>query len=263
MPAPSSPTAIGSVRARRDPSDARVSVLREAGRTLWPEPGDRHGPLVPMLIALTLLTGVVDAASYLRLGHVFVANMTGNVVFIGFALAGATGLSASTSLVALASFLAGALGGGVLGAHAGAHRGHVLRAAGAAQFALLALALLIALLVSEPLSRGARYALVVPMALAMGVQNAAAQRLAVPELTTTVLTRTLTGLVSEAGAAGGPGSKFGRRAVAVAAMLLGALAGGLLVLHISIAAALAPACAIAATVAIAVHALARPQSAWR
>ncbi len=77
------------------------------------------------------------------------------------------------------------------------------------------------------------------MALAMGVQNAAAQRLAVPELTTTVLTRTLTGLASEAGLAGGAGSKLGRRAVAVAAMLLGALTGGLLVLHVAIAAALA------------------------
>ena len=46
------------------------------------------------MLVLTILTGVVDAASYLKLGHVFVANMTGNVVFLGFALAGAHGLSA-------------------------------------------------------------------------------------------------------------------------------------------------------------------------
>ena len=51
------------------------------------------------------VTGLVDAASYLKLGHVFVANMTGNVVFLGFALAGASGLSATSSLLALASFL--------------------------------------------------------------------------------------------------------------------------------------------------------------
>ncbi len=240
-----------------------MSALREAARTLWPAPGDRHGPLVPALIALTFLTGVVDATSYLRLGHVFVANMTGNVVFIGFALAGASGLSASTSLVALAAFLVGALSGGAIGAHAGEHRGHVLRAAGATQFVLLVIALLISLLANEPPSGVTRYALVVPMALAMGVQNAAAQRLAVPELTTTVLTRTLTGLVSEAGAVGGSGSKFGRRAVAVAAMLLGALSGGLLVLHVSIAAALAVACAIGLLVALTMHVLARAQSVWR
>jgi uncharacterized membrane protein YoaK (UPF0700 family) len=100
------------------------------------------------------------------------------------------------------------------------------------------------------------------MAIAMGVQNAAAQRLAVPELTTTVLTRTLTGLVSEAGLAGGPGSKLGRRGIAVAAMLLGALTGGLLVLHVTIAAAVAVAGAIVLTVALAVHALSRTQSDW-
>ena len=93
-----------------------MSVLRDVALTLRPPPGDRHGPLVPMLIALTLLTGLVDAVSYLKLGHVFVANMTGNVVFLGFAIAGAGGLSVTASLIALGSFLIGALGGGQLGA---------------------------------------------------------------------------------------------------------------------------------------------------
>src|SRR5271167_3154145 len=92
-------------------------VLSHIRCTLWPPRGDRHGPLTPMMVALTFVTGLVDAASYLKLGHVFVANMTGNVVFIGFALAGAGGLSASASLVALGSFLIGALGGGWIGAH--------------------------------------------------------------------------------------------------------------------------------------------------
>jgi hypothetical protein len=46
----------------------------------------RHGPLPPLLLALTAVTGLVDAVSILRLGRVFVANMTGNVVFTGFAL---------------------------------------------------------------------------------------------------------------------------------------------------------------------------------
>ena len=68
---------------------------------LLPPRGDRHGPLVPMMVGLTLLTGVVDAVSYLKLGHVFVANMTGNVVFVGFAIAGAPGLSVTSSLIAL------------------------------------------------------------------------------------------------------------------------------------------------------------------
>ena len=56
---------------------------------------------------MTLVTGLVDAFSYLALGHVFVANMTGNVVFLGFAVAGADGFSILASLVAGASFLMG------------------------------------------------------------------------------------------------------------------------------------------------------------
>jgi uncharacterized membrane protein YoaK (UPF0700 family) len=63
---------------------------------------------------LTVVTGVVDAVSILRLGRVFVANMTGNVVFSAFALVGAPGFSLSASLAALGGFLVGALGGGAM-----------------------------------------------------------------------------------------------------------------------------------------------------
>lgn len=244
------------------PPPTRQSVVQELAHTLRPPPGDRHGPLIPLMIALTFLTGLVDAASYLRFGHVFVANMTGNLVFLGFALAGAAGLSAITSLVALGSFLVGALVSGYLGARNAEHRGRLLRAASVTQFTMIAIALIVALAVGEPLSSGARYALLVPLAIAMGVQNAAAQRLAVPELTTTVLTRTLTGLASEAGLVGGPGSKFGRRSISIAAMLLGAIVGALLVLKVSIAAALGVAAAIVLAVALAVHLASRTPGPW-
>jgi len=239
-----------------------MEVLREAAQALWPSADDRHGPLVPMMLLLTVITGVVDAASYLRLGHVFVANMTGNIVFLGFALAGAQGLSAVNSLVALAAFLLGAGVGGRLGARSPEHRGRILRAGSSAQAALLLIALTVGVAVSEPLSSGARYALLVPLALAMGVQNAAAQRLSVPELTTTVLTRTLTGIASESSLAGGSGAKLGRRGVAVAAMLIGALAGGLLALHVSIAAALAVALALATAVGVWVHLASGSDAGW-
>jgi len=239
-----------------------MNALRDAVLTLRPAPGDRHGPLVPMMVALTLLTGLVDAVSYLRLGHVFVANMTGNVVFLGFALAGAGGLSVAASLIALASFLLGAFAGGWLGSRNAEHRGRLLRAATVAQASLILLALVLALLADEPLAEGARYALIVALALAMGVQNAAAQRIAVPELTTTVLTRTLTGLASEASAVGGAGAHAGRRSVAVAAMLIGALTGGLLTLHVSVAATLALALALGSCLALAAHVLSRSTASW-
>src|ERR1700745_759862 len=86
-----------------------------------------QGPLPPLLLALTVVTGVVDAVSILRLGRVFVANMTGNVVFSGFALVGAPGFSLSASLAALAGFLVGALGGGRLTGRLGRDRGLLLR----------------------------------------------------------------------------------------------------------------------------------------
>ena len=71
--------------------------------------GKAQGPLPPLLLVLTVVTDVVDAVSILRLGRVFVANMTGNVVFTAFALVGAPGFSLSASLAALAGFLAGAV----------------------------------------------------------------------------------------------------------------------------------------------------------
>src|ERR1700712_5021418 len=97
-------------------TSAADSPAREIRRPLWRDYVDdpKHGPLPALLLVLTLLTGVIDAVSILALGRVFVANMTGNVVFTGFALAGAAGFSLAASLAALAGFLVGALAGGAL-----------------------------------------------------------------------------------------------------------------------------------------------------
>jgi uncharacterized membrane protein YoaK (UPF0700 family) len=70
-----------------------ISAWAEMRDTVWPRTRNLDDRLPPLLILLTVVTGLVDAASYLSLGHVFVANMTGNVVFLGFALAGASGFS--------------------------------------------------------------------------------------------------------------------------------------------------------------------------
>ncbi|MDT4991474.1 MAG: hypothetical protein QOH97_1366, partial [Actinoplanes sp.] len=91
-----------------------IATLRDAMRTVVPDMNDRHGPLPPLMLLLTVVTGLVDAFSYLLLGRVFVANMTGNVVFVGFALAGAAGFALTASLAALAGFIAGAGAGGRL-----------------------------------------------------------------------------------------------------------------------------------------------------
>ena len=169
----------------------------------------RDGPLPPLLLSLTAVTGLVDAASYLKLGHVFVANMTGNVVFLGFAIAGAGGLSVGASLFAIAAFLAGSVGGGRLGARLGGDRGVLLVAATSMQAVAVATAAALAAAGGDHPGRPARDVLIVLLALAMGLQNAVARRLAVPDLTTTVLTLTLTGIGADSSMGGGPDRRAG------------------------------------------------------
>ncbi|HEY7835859.1 MAG TPA: DUF1275 family protein [Solirubrobacteraceae bacterium] len=113
-----------------------------------------------------------------------------------------------------------------------------------------------------PPGDGARYAITATLAIAMGIQNAAAQRLAVPELTTTVLTKTLAGLASDGGDGAAAAVTRWRRLFSVAAMLLGALAGALLALEVSVAAALGLALALCFATALAAHTLSRDTPVW-
>jgi uncharacterized membrane protein YoaK (UPF0700 family) len=254
-------------------------------RSLTADPA--FGPLGALLLMLTVVTGVVDAVSILALGRVFVANMTGNVVFASFAIVGAPGFSLSASLFALAGFLAGAYGGGLLIERSRRDRGSLLRAGTAVEFALAAVALVIAALSGAPgashgtigLSGGSfgpavTDAVAALLAVAMGTQNAVASKLAVPDLTTTVLTRTLAGLgadlhvVLRGTGRGSPAraaarTDLGRRLLAVAATVAGAAVGAALVLHVSAVAALALATALLAVTAIAAAAAARRPAAWR
>jgi uncharacterized membrane protein YoaK (UPF0700 family) len=240
-----------------------MSIWSEISETLWPSPGSRDGPLPPLLLILTLITGMVDAASFLMLGRVFVANMTGNVVFLGFALAGAKGLLIPASLVGIGAFLAGGIGGGLLGRRLGGHRGRLLRAALALQLALFFAAVVVATAGGgDPIEHARRYVLIALLAVAMGIQNATARRLAVPELTTTVLTMTLTGIAADSQLAGGKGAGLGRRVLAVGAMLAGACFGALIVLDVGTAVAIGTAGGILAFVLLCAHQISRSDDAW-
>jgi uncharacterized membrane protein YoaK (UPF0700 family) len=231
-------------------------------RTRWPWSVSGHGPLPALLLMLSLVTGLLDAVSYLALGHVFVANMTGNVVLLGFALAGGPGLSVPASLAALAAFLLGALAGGRIGARLGGHRGRQLRTAAASATLPLLIAFVVAAIVGQPVSSGLRYALLVPMGLAMGVQNATARRLAVPDLTTTVLTLTLTGIAADSRLAGGSGGQPARRLIAIGAIFFGALVGALFVVHVDLFVPLALASALMAGVALIAHSFSADEAGW-
>src|SRR5438552_11967966 len=114
------------------------TAFADARQALLPPKDHPDGPLPQLLLALTVVTGLVDAFSYLVLGHVFVANMTGNVVFLGFALAGAGGFSIGASGLALGAFGLGAVWGGSLGRHLGARRAGLLAAASGLEALLVA-----------------------------------------------------------------------------------------------------------------------------
>jgi uncharacterized membrane protein YoaK (UPF0700 family) len=182
-----------------------------------------QGPLPVLLVGLTVVTGLVDAFSYLSLGHVFVANMTGNVIFLGLSLSGVGAISIAASLLAVVAFALGAALGGRWATGRDIHRGRLLAAATCVQAAVVLVA---AVLASAAGTTGlaVRLVLIGLLALAMGGQNAVARRLAVPDLTTTVLTLTVTGLVADATSS----SVRIRRLISVLSMLAGALAGGLL-----------------------------------
>lgn len=186
----------------------------------------RGTPLV--LLALTVTTGLVDAVSYIGLGHVFTANMTGNIVLLGFGLAGAGGLPVLAPLVSLGCFLLGARIGGILAGRASAAGRSRLHLALVCEGTLLLAAAALAASVTVAPGTLAGYLVIAGLALAMGIRNATVRKVGIPDLTTTVLTMTLTGLASE-GLGKHDRAAQARRLRAVVAMLGGALIGGLLV----------------------------------
>src|SRR6266480_5275852 len=201
-----------------------------------------------ILLAMTVVTGLVDAVSFLSLGRVFTANMTGNVVILAFATARVPGLSIAHSLTALLSFLVGAIFGGRIMARAGADS--QIRFAAQA-FLLEDVFLFAASLCAIGYRRDLLehsfqpFALIALTALAMGTRNAAVRKLAIADLTTTVLTLTITGIGADSSLANGNNPRLARRVASVAAMFLGAALGAV-VTHYSISAALWLATAISA-----------------
>lgn len=203
----------------------------------------RH-PLNRALLVLTFTTGLVDAASYLGLGHVFTANMTGNIVLLGFGIAGSGGLPVLAPLVSLGAFLVGAGAGGVMAARmAKQDPGHLARAL-AIEVSAIGAAVVVALAIDVQPDRVSGDLVIAMLALAMGVRNATVRRIGAADLTTTVLTMTLTGLAADSPVAGGKGEGSARKVAAVVAMLTGAVAGALL-LKTSLALPLAAAAGLA------------------
>ena len=226
------------------------TFLTDTRETVAPSRGSRDDLLPPLLVALTVVTGLVDSFSYLVLGHVFVANQTGNVVFLAFALAGVRGFSAPASVAAIGCFAVGALITGRLGRFLASRRELLLGVTAGIQAIIVAETVTMTALTPIPIPAGLRYALIASLSLTMGGQNATARKLAVPDLTTTVLTLTITGIAADSPLAGATGAHAARRLISVIAMFLGALVGAVLVLRVQIVYPLVIALVILAAVAV-------------
>ncbi|MFL0277191.1 YoaK family protein [Mycobacterium sp. SMC-19] len=184
---------------------------------------------VVALLLLTFATGLVDAVSVLVLGRVFVANMTGNAIFLGFLFVPGTGFDLTAAVVAVAGFLLGAVIGGRLFRIFGEQRPRdwISIALGLEAVMLLVLAALAGLGVLH-YDGNSKLLLIAGLAVAFGVQNSTARQFGIQELYTTVLTSTIVGIGVDSRLAGGTGERGKLRYGVVFVMILGAVVGATL-----------------------------------
>lgn len=201
------------------------------------------------LLALTFSTGIADAVGYLALDKVFTGNMTGNVVILGMGTASTTDLPVLGPLLALGAFMLGAASGGR--AMRGQPAGWTRRASYLIGTVGLLFAAAAGLFVVSSVHEGSAlaYAMTVGLAAGMGLQAAVARRIAVKDVTTVVVTSTITGLAADSRIGAGGGQPWVRRAAAILLIGSGAAVGALL---LTVSSALSVALPAALTLAVAV-----------
>jgi uncharacterized membrane protein YoaK (UPF0700 family) len=191
-------------------------------------------------VALTVVTGAMDAITFTRLGEVFSSVMTGNLVLLGVSAGRADGDLAVHVAVAVAGFVGGVLLAGVI-------TGPPTRAAGRwPPRVSAALAVELALLAGFFAGwavRGGRpdgtvqVVLLLLAATAMGVQTGAVRAIGIGGLSTTYLTGTLAGILATLVTDG----RLQRRSLIIlAALIVGAAVAALLVTHVPTAAPALP-----------------------
>jgi uncharacterized membrane protein YoaK (UPF0700 family) len=208
-----------------------------------------------LLALLAATAGYIDAFSYLRLGNVFTANMTGNTVLLGIAAGQQAAARALHSVVALAGFVLGVLAGAALcgrreRSEASRWPPRVTLTLAVELIALLAMAVGWALAGEDP-AGGAEYGLVGAAALAMGMQSAAVQRLRVAGVATTYVTGTLTSLFTDLALPGASRGSMVQRGWVLLALVAGAVAGAVVVRVAGGFAALIPVVLVAVVVVVA------------
>ncbi|MDP9378283.1 MAG: DUF1275 domain-containing protein [Actinomycetota bacterium] len=199
-------------------------------RAGWSPPSDPPRPTLPLvLLVLTLTTGLVDAVSYLGLQHAFTALQTGNVVTLGFALAGVEGFPKAPPAISLIAFTVGAGAGGRLAFRLiHRHRRWFALSLGI-EAMLVALAAVTVSSAMPDIGFDPRLLAVVLLAAAMGLRSATVRLLPTPDASTTVVTSTLTGLAADSAALRGGVVQPAWRMVLITARVAGAAVGALMV----------------------------------
>lgn len=180
---------------------------------------------VAALLLLTFATGLADSISILVLGHVFVANMTGNVIFLGFWLAPTTTVDLTAVAVALPTFVCTTIVSGRLFRHLGARTRAWITTVLATEIALL---VALAILAGAGVLRyqgNTKLVMIGVLAVTFGLQHSSARQFGIQELSTTVLTSTIVSLGLDSRPAGGTGERQRLRIGVVATMCAGALFG--------------------------------------
>jgi uncharacterized membrane protein YoaK (UPF0700 family) len=180
------------------------------------------------LLLLTFATGIVDAISVLVLGHVFVANMTGNVIFLGFWFVPHSGVDLTAAIVAFVSFVTGAVLGGRLARHLDDEVRRWLTAALGTEVVVLVVLSVLAGTGVLDYHDNRKLILIAGMAITFGIQNATARQFGIQELSTTVLTTTIVGIGFDSRLAGGTGHREKLRYSVVFTMCGGAIVGATL-----------------------------------
>jgi uncharacterized membrane protein YoaK (UPF0700 family) len=188
-----------------------------------------------LMIALSFGTGTLDAATYLGMDRVFGANMTGNVILIGLSLAGSEHVPLLGPLAALGGFAAGSLLLGLILRRFPPTQGRDPALVPVFWVTALGMLAVTGLLFAAPMSEALMHSVTLCIGTLMGFQAIAARRVAVSDVSTVVITSTLSLLFSEVGRFWGGASTTAtiRRFAAVASMFLGAVCGALL-LHVAL-----------------------------
>lgn len=177
------------------------------------------------LAGLTVISGLVDAISYVGIGQVFMANMTGNLLILGFAAGDPSKFPLVATAIAVMGFFLGAgLAGQLVERVPNVRRRLIL--AMAMETSLFGITTVGSFLL--PTTQAGRYPLIVALGVAMGGRNTVVRRLKIPDISTTVVTGTLANLAADSVLGTGRHTRARRRAGEIVALVLGAWAGVLL-----------------------------------